>query len=259
MEMIVFKMEILDKINKGYLIKIKHKASFTEIIFNPEDKYLEYCSHNRVTQLLKEHEHQLKKVLHTKRPVSYYKGFELTFSFRKDKDVVGFNNKDKLVTLDKRSAEVRSYVKDYYEGEIPKIYTDGSFLEKFNQGAYAVIIKQIDGSYDYYTQAVETKNSGLIELLAAIKGIELLTREEKIRIVTDSQYVRKGLTEWIINWKLNDWRTVNGDKVKNINYWQEFDNLTQGKYIEFAWVEAHSNHFENELCDLMAKEAALES
>lgn len=257
--MLVFKMEIIDNLEGSYLIQISRNHQTSKIMFTPETKKLQYCEQNKVTELLQEHEHQLRKILHTKRPDSYYRGFELTFSFRYDKDVVAFNNKDKLVVLDKRSSENESYVKDNYEAAIPKIYTDGSFLEKFDKGAYAVITKTVDQSYDYYTQQVEVKNSGLIELLAAMKGVELLADKNKIRIVTDSQYVRKGLTEWIVNWKLNNWRTVNGDKVKNIEYWKKFDQLTAGKYIEFAWVEAHSNHFENELCDLMAKETALDS
>ncbi|MGM0502864.1 MAG: ribonuclease H family protein [Bacillota bacterium] len=259
MKMFVFKMKIIDKQEESYLIQIKRDHQTTEIMFTPETKKLQYCGQNEVAELLQEHEHQLKKVLHTKRPDSYYVGFELTFSFRYDKDVVGFNNKDKLVVLDKRAAENKSYIKDNYEADFPKIYTDGSFLEKFNTGAYAVIIKTADQDYDYYTQQVEVKNSGLIELLAAMKGVELLENQNKLRLITDSQYVRKGLTEWIVNWKLNNWRTVNGDKVKNIEYWKKFDQLTAGKYIEFAWVEAHSDHFENELCDLMAKETALNS
>ena len=259
MKMFVFEMKIINNLEGSYLIEISRNNQTTEIMFTPETKELKYCSQNEVAELLREHEHQLRKILHTKRPDSYFIGFELTFSFRYDKDVVGFNNKDKLVVLDKRDAENRSYVKDNYDADIPKIYTDGSFLEKFDKGAYAVIIKTADDAYDYYTQQVEVRNSGLIELLAAMKGVQLLDEQDKVRIVTDSQYVRKGLTEWIVNWKLNNWRTVNGDKVKNIEYWKQFDHLTAGKYIEFAWVEAHSDHFENELCDLMAKETALKT
>ena len=259
MKMLVFKMKIIDESEDSYLIQISRNNQSTEIMFTPETKDLKYCSQNEVTELLRDHEQQLRKILHTKRPDSYYIGFELTFSFRYDKDVIGFNNKNKLVVLDKRNSETKSYVKDNYESTIPKIYTDGSFLEKFDKGAYAVIIKTAKETYDYYTQQVDVRNSGLIELLAAMKGVELLDNKDRVRIVTDSQYVRKGLTEWIVNWKLNNWRTVNGDKVKNIEYWKEFDQLTSGKYIEFAWVEAHSDHFENELCDLMAKETALDS
>jgi ribonuclease HI len=74
--------------------------------------------------------------------------------------------------------------------------------------------------------------------------------------VTDSQYVRKGLTEWIINWKLNNWTTANGEKVKNIEYWKRFDRLTDDRYIEFKYVKSHSGHFENTMADLYARDMA---
>jgi len=100
-------------------------------------------------------------------------------------------------------------------------------------------------------------SSTLTELHAAIRGLEILSSYEKIRIVTDSQYVRKGLTEWIWNWKLNDWHTANGTRVKNIEAWEKIERLTDGKYIEIEWVKSHRNHLQNILCDKLAKSAAL--
>ena len=100
-------------------------------------------------------------------------------------------------------------------------------------------------------------SSTLAELHAAIRGLEILSISKKIRIVTDSQYVRKGLSEWIWNWKLNDWHTANGTKVKNIDDWKRFEKLTDGKYIEIEWVKSHRNHLQNILCDSLAKSAAL--
>ena len=100
----------------------------------------------------------------------------------------------------------------------------------------------------------EIQNSSLIELIAVIEGLKELADHKKVRIVTDSRYVIKGLTEWLYNWKLNDWYTAQGEKVKNITFWKEYFMLTQGKYIEFEWVKAHSSHFENTICDSYAKE-----
>ena len=92
--------------------------------------------------------------------------------------------------------------------------------------------------------------------MAVIKGLENTKEQNKIRIITDSRYIIKGLTQWIFNWKLNNWHTVQGEKAKNIEYWKQFDKLSEGKYIEFEWVKAHSNQFENSLCDFYAKQAA---
>lgn len=89
-----------------------------------------------------------------------------------------------------------------------------------------------------------------------IKSLEILANEKQLRIVTDSQYVRKGITEWIFYWKLNGWLTANGRQVRNIEFWKKFDRLTENKYIEFQRVKSHSGHFENTICDLYAKEKA---
>ncbi|ADL12757.1 ribonuclease H family protein [Acetohalobium arabaticum] len=257
MEMLVFGMEIISQLGDDYKIKVSQKDKSASFWFNPESKELRFCGDNKLSSLLKEKEYQLRKMLHTKRMDTYYVGFELKFCLRTKKDVSGFNDKERLMVVDKREAEIESYTRENYESNrIPKVYTDGSFLEELDNGAYAVIIKDEAGEYEYYTERVDVKNSNLIELLAAIKGVELLENRERIRIVTDSQYVRKGLAEWIINWRLNDWQTVNGEQVKHIDYWKKFDELTKGKYIELEWVKAHADHFENELCDIMARETA---
>ncbi|MBM7624477.1 ribonuclease H family protein [Sporohalobacter salinus] len=257
MEILVFDMEIIFQLGNDYKIEVLRGGESTAFWFNPENKELRFCENNELSNLLRENEYQLRKMLHTKRLDTYYVGFELKFCLRNQKDVSGFNDKEKLMVVDKRETEIKSYTRDNYEdNKTPKIYTDGSFLEELDNGAYALIIEDEAGNYNYYTEGVDVKNSNLIELLAAIRGVELLKDHERIRIVTDSQYVRKGLAEWIINWKLNDWYTVNGEKVKHIKYWKRFDELTEGKYIELEWVKAHSDHFENELCDILAKETA---
>ena len=135
---------------------------------------------------------------------------------------------------------------------IPELFTDGSFDHIKKLGGYAILIKS---NSNYYIHQVKTQEKGnnLIELLAVIKGLEYLKNEPKIRIVTDSQYVIKGITEWLPIWKINKFYTANGTKAKNINYWKKADKLIHGKYIEFEWVKAHSEHFENTICDMKAK------
>lgn len=259
MKMIVFTMQIVDETEDKYRIRISNNKEETYIEFSPIRKELQFLENNSLTEYLKENEYQLRKLLHNKRPYSYYIGFNLTFAFRDKKDVAAFNDRSKIVVLDKRNCEVDSYVIDKGEESIFKIYTDGSFLEQKNKGAYAVIIEDLDGNYQFYNDKAYQFGSSQIELMAAMKGLEILKDIDKIRVITDSQYVRKGLTEWIMYWKLNGWKTANGEKVKNIKNWIKFDKLTEGKYIEFQWVKGHSNHFENTLCDLYAKEKAKEN
>ncbi len=256
MNMHIFMMEIIEEIAGKYRIRISNSESFTELFFNPITKQIEFLRKNNLTRFLQENEYQLRKMLHNKKHNTFYKGFRLKFVLRDKKDVAEFNDRSKIVVLDNRQNQYQSYVVSEGQKNIYKIYTDGSFQEKSRQGAFALIIKDLKDAYYFHTEKVECQNSNLIELLAAMRGLERLSKIEKIRIITDSQYVRKGLTEWIVNWKLNDWYTVNGEKVKHIDYWKRFEQLSQHKYIEFQWVKGHSNHFENTLCDLYAKETA---
>ena len=256
MKMYVFDMEIIDKNGNSYDIEIKHKQDITNIRFTPESRGLIFLNNDKITNILKTNEHQFRKVLHIKRKDTFYKGCKLRFALRDKKAVADFNDSSKIIVLDKRNRNVNSYVRNVGIKKINKIYTDGSFLEKKGKGGYVVIIENLKGEYTLRSFETKVKSSCLIELLPAIKGLEILKNIDKIKIITDSQYVRKGLTEWIINWKLNDWFTANGEKVKNIEYWKKFDKLTENKYIEFEWVKAHSNHFENTMCDLYAKDIA---
>ncbi len=97
----------------------------------------------------------------------------------------------------------------------------------------------------------ETTNNRM-ELMAAIKGLEALTRQAAVELTTDSQYVRLGITQWIHNWKKKDWKTANRKPVKNRDLWERLDELTHRLDIEWHWVKGHSGHRENELVDALA-------
>ncbi|WP_461204905.1 ribonuclease H family protein [Clostridium sp. DL1XJH146] len=246
-------MKIVNMSEDNYTINIIKGEELSQIYFNPYEKKLEFITENNLSSYLQENEYQLRKILHNKRPHTYYVGFELTIALRDEKDVASFNDRSKIVVLDKRNNSINSYVVDEGEKIINEIYIDGSYQDKRKKGAYTIIIKDTKGNYKSYIEESLEIGSSQTELRAAIKGVELLKNTKKIRIITDSQYVRKGLTEWVMCWKLNGWKTANGESVKNINNWKEFDKLTDGKYIEFKWVKAHTDHFENTLCDLYAK------
>lgn len=238
-----------------YQILIRTDKTLEETIigYTPLTKSLVFSNNNILSQYLKKHEHQLRKMLHNKRADTFFVGFELHFIIWEDKDIKQFNIRSNIIALDRRTSKRKIYVSKTEDPEITKVYTDGSFLEKKGKGGYVVLIKKPNLNYQFHTYDSGKKSSSLIELEAAIKGLEILKDVEKIRIISDSQYVRKGLTEWVPIWELNDWHTVNGEKAKNIGYWKYFNSLSIGKYLEFEWVKAHDNHFENTLCDLYAK------
>jgi len=254
MEHKLYQMEITNHNEEGYLIKLSNNKDCCHIRFNPKEKKLVFLENEGLIMTFKDNEYQLRKMLHNKRLDTYYVGFKLTFVFTSGKDIAAYNDRSKILVLDKRQVQSKNYVLDQGKEPIDKLYTDASYNEKYGKGGIAFIHEDIDGKYTLYHEALEGESSNLLELIAAIKGLQILSHVEKIRIITDSQYVRKGLTEWIVYWELNDWMTVNGEKVKNIDYWKCFNDLSKGKYLEFEWVKAHSNHFENTLCDLYAGE-----
>ncbi len=256
METIIMKMEIVEQVNQAYLIRIAFGKENAHILFEPAKKALCHLEETDFSAWLQRHEYQLRTMLHNKRLDTFYPGFRLTFVFWLGKDVAAYNDRSKLVVLDKRRAAWKNYVIAYSDEKIDKLFTDASLMEKTGKGGLAVIHEDRNGEYSLYQESVNGLGNNLLELMAVIKGLEILRDVEKIRIVTDSQYVRKGLTEWIVNWELNDWMTVNGEKVKNIEMWQRFNELSKGKYIEFEWVKGHSDHFENTLCDLYARAAS---
>lgn len=235
------------------LIQSEKEKQDCFIAYTPLTKSLVFLDNNTFSSYLKKHEHQLRKILHNKRLNTFYIGFEMHFILWENKDMKQFSDRSKTISLDRRSAQRKIFIGENADQDITKVYTDGSFLEKKGKGGYVVLIKKPNQKYQFYTYDSGKKSSSLIELEAAIKSLEILKDVEKIRIVSDSQYVRKGLTEWVPIWELNDWHTVNGEKVKNIGYWKYFNTLSIGKYLEFEWVKAHDNHFENTLCDLYAK------
>jgi len=139
-----------------------------------------------------------------------------------------------------------------------KIYTDGSCLENPGNGGWAAIIfigekkKIISGN-----QKNTTNNK--MELLAPIEALKTLKINSKVEIITDSKYVKLGITEWIKNWKKNGWKTSNKKEVKNIQLWKELDSLVKNFDIEWSWVKGHSTNQLNNEVDLLAKKAANQS
>lgn len=91
-----------------------------------------------------------------------------------------------------------------------------------------------------------------MELLAVIRALEALTQPCEVRLHTDSQYVQKGISEWIHSWKKREWRTAGKKPVKNDDLWKELDQLAQRHRIEWFWVRGHSGHDGNEQADKLA-------
>jgi ribonuclease HI len=102
-----------------------------------------------------------------------------------------------------------------------------------------------------YGGELETTNNRM-ELMAAIAALSALKEPCNVIITTDSQYVRKGITEWLAGWKRNGWRTAAKEPVKNADLWRRLDEENQRHQVSWQWVKGHSGHRENELADALA-------
>lgn len=251
-------MTITNEIDGWYDFLIESGDDFCTIRYSPSLKVLEIPDNNESFEcFLQDHKYQISKILRNKRLDTFFVGFKLTFVLWKDKDVASFNNRDNLVVIDRRDGAYYCYtVEKSAVDPIDEVYIDGSYLENKHHGGYAILHKNLDGEYALHTYRLKEKGSNRIELTAAIEALKLFKDLERIRIITDSLYVRKGLSEWLLCWERNDYTTANGEKAKNIDKWHEANNLTNNRYIELEWVKAHRDHFENTIVDLFARDSA---
>ena len=136
-----------------------------------------------------------------------------------------------------------------------KIYTDGSCLGNPGSGGWAAIIFTNGKKITIKGSKKNTTNNQM-ELLAPIKALKKIPFGEKVEIFTDSKYLKLGITEWILKWKNNGWKTSNKSKVKNLELWKELHKLVENYQIKWSWVKAHSGNKINEEVDVIARSAA---
>mgnify|MGYP000196165589 FL=1 len=136
-------------------------------------------------------------------------------------------------------------------------YTDGACSGNPGPGGWGVLMIAREGGATVKErelsggEALTTNNR--MELLAAISALETLSRPTEITIVTDSAYVKNGVTEWIHGWKRNGWRTAGKDPVKNVDLWQRLDAAQKTHNVQWRWIKGHAGHEENERADALAR------
>jgi ribonuclease HI len=134
-----------------------------------------------------------------------------------------------------------------------EIFTDGACRGNPGPGGWGVLLRYGTNEKRLWGGESMTTNNRM-ELTAAIQGLAALKRPSLVTLTTDSQYVRKGITEWLANWKQSCWRTASRQPVKNADLWQALDGLVQGHDVEWHWVKGHSGHRENEIADGLANQ-----
>jgi ribonuclease HI len=136
-------------------------------------------------------------------------------------------------------------------------YTDGACSGNPGPGGWGVLMIARNGDVVVKERTLQggepqTTNNRM-ELFAAIAALEALTKPVEITIVTDSAYVKNGVTEWIHSWKRNGWRKAGRDPVKNAELWQRLDAAQQSHKVHWEWIKGHEGHAENERADELAR------
>lgn len=135
--------------------------------------------------------------------------------------------------------------------ELVDIYADGACKGNPGAGGWGVLLRVGQHTKELYGGEPNTTNNRM-ELTAVIRALEALKRAAQVRVHTDSQYVQKGISIWIHDWKKRGWKTADKKPVKNAELWRQLDELAAGHQIEWIWVKGHAGHPGNERADALA-------
>lgn len=138
-----------------------------------------------------------------------------------------------------------------------QLITDGSCLGNPGRGGWACILRYGKHKREIYGYAPHTTNNRM-ELTAAIEGLRMLKEPCEVEIVTDSEYVKNGITSWIDGWKRKNWITSSKKAVVNRDLWEDLDKLASGHKAQWEWTKGHASHQDNNRCDELAQQAARE-
>ncbi len=136
-------------------------------------------------------------------------------------------------------------------GEVVRIYTDGACKGNPGPGGWGALLRWGAHERELYGGEPSTTNNRM-ELTAAIRALAALEGRSEVELYTDSEYVMKGITEWLAAWKRRGWKTADRKPVKNVDLWHELDALAQRHAVRWHWVRGHAGHPENERADALA-------
>ena len=138
------------------------------------------------------------------------------------------------------------------------IYSDGACKGNPGVGGWGALLVA-DGHRKEISGGETNTTNNRMEMTAVIRALESLKRPSTVEVHTDSQYVQKGISEWMPGWKRRNWRTADGKPVKNQDLWLQLDALSQLHRIEWKWVRGHAGHPENERADALANQGVLQA
>ncbi len=135
-----------------------------------------------------------------------------------------------------------------------EIFTDGACKGNPGPGGWGAVLR-FNGVEKTLSGAEPGTTNNRMELMAAIEALGALKEPCEVVLTTDSEYVRRGISEWLEQWKRRNWRTASKAPVKNVDLWQRLDVLNQQHKVSWHWVKGHSGHRENEMADELANQA----
>jgi len=138
--------------------------------------------------------------------------------------------------------------------EVVDIFSDGACSGNPGPGGWGAVLRWNGREKELSGFAAETTNNRM-ELTAVIEALLSLKRPMDVRVHTDSQYVQKGMTEWLAGWKRRGWKTAGREPVKNVDLWRRLDGLAASHRVGWYWVKGHAGHPENERADALARRA----
>jgi ribonuclease HI len=136
--------------------------------------------------------------------------------------------------------------------DVVEIFTDGACSGNPGPGGWGAILRMAGKEKELFGGDAETTNNRM-ELMGVIEALAALKRPVVATVYTDSQYVQKGISEWIHGWKRRGWQTADKKPVKNVDLWKRLDTLAAGHRINWQWVKGHAGHPENERADALAR------
>ncbi|MGQ0511474.1 MAG: ribonuclease HI [Betaproteobacteria bacterium] len=141
--------------------------------------------------------------------------------------------------------------------DLVELYADGACKGNPGRGGWGVILRARGHEKELYGGEQATTNNRM-ELQAVIEGLSALKRRSRVKVYTDSQYVQKGISQWIHDWKRRGWRTAARAPVKNADLWRVLDEVAGSHEVEWHWVKGHAGHPENERADALANKGVEE-
>jgi len=135
-----------------------------------------------------------------------------------------------------------------------EIFTDGACRGNPGQGGWGALLRSDGHEKRIKGYEADTTNNRM-EMMAAIMALKALKQPSNVHLTTDSEYLKRGISEWIVGWKRRGWKTAAKKPVKNVDLWKMLDAETAHHEIEWCWVRGHTGHRENEIADVLANQA----